>query len=598
MLRLRLYIGMLPVAGLLIAICLYSVYNYKKLNDRLEALQTVHYTTVSEIERLLSSTAQIGRAIRLNQFDKNESAQEIYQENRSVLSEWKPSPDSSNPREFDLAELVAQLEALAIDQFADEVDLQEVDQLIPLLAAIEDNGRAAIADRNATILAINQSFQEQARTHYYVVLGGILLGIGLMAWAAYSLSQRILTPIDSLAQFASRLADDDWETDFKPSSKDEISGLEEAFLEMAQRIRLYKRETDKKILRTRRRMEECFSNLPYPVFFINSKRDIVYRNPSAKELIDELDWQSSFPPSINARIERVFGTGEEMVTTEFDETITFKVDNHPQHYLPTVLRIDSEDTEEIECALILQDITQLRLSDELKSDMVATISHEIKTPVTGANMALHLLLEQGIGSLNEDQREMLETATEDLRRLQRLLEHLLQIARLERKSPSLNTTPVRPARIVQTAIEAHAHHAASQSITLRAQVEANLPQVLADPNMIDVALSNFISNAIKYGGANSRIDIYARLGRDDQVQIGVLDEGPGIPDEDVDKVFEKFYRSSKHDSVKGIGLGLSICKDIVAAHGGSVGCRNRPSKGAEMFFSLPKHESDASRPSS
>jgi len=599
MLRSRLYIGMLPVAGLLIAICLYSVYSYSILVNQLEELQTKHYAAISQIDQLLLATSQAERAIRLRYSGDNDLADRVHNRSQDVIKAWldeRPSipKESLDPPEEALTLLLINLENVTRNIFTSRPTIPDEDIGI-LLERIEEVAIRSIASHNDIIIGINARFQRQSRAHFYIVLGGIIASLFLMGGVAYFLSQRILKPIDALASSANKLADNDWETDYKPTSKDEIANLETAFFEMSQRIKEFKRDTGKQIARTRQRMEECLNNLPHPVLFINANRSIVYQNPIAEQITKKLEWHKSIPKSLSSRVETVFGTGEEMLPTDFEETVSFKIENAQHHFLPIVVRIDREDVKDIECALILQDVTNLRLSDELKSDLVATVSHEIKTPVTSATMALHLLQEENLGQLNVDQKEMIDTAVSDLSRLRRLLDHMLQIARLEKHIPKLNTLPISPSHIVQTAMETHAQVAERKKLDLNAQTVANLPDVLVDPNMIVVALSNFISNAIKYGGTGSHITIYSDANRDGFVRFGVLDEGPGIPEEDADRIFDKFYRSSRTRSAEGVGLGLSICKDIVAAHGGEIGCSNRSNGGSDFHFFLPVQDSKTSK---
>jgi len=569
---------------------MYSLYNYKVLNTRLEELQDKHYTAIAEIDKLLLATSQTERAISLYRSEQVELAETIRQRSQNVLNRWTQAPVPSDPTkpEKDLSLLVLNLENFTTAVFDPEIAVSS-HPLAKLLEQIEETAINAIVVRHDIISNINHKIRIRARIHFYVVLSGIIASVMLMALVAYLLSQRILAPIDALTEAASRLGDDDWDTNYTPSRKDEIGKLETTFIETAKQIREYKRITNKKIVQTRLRMQICFNNLPYPIFFINAQRTIFYKNPTAADIIDKLEWNKALPPSLLPRVDSVFGTGEEMLPTNFEETVTFKVNNVEQHFLPIIVRIDSGNTNDIECALVLQEVTKLRLSDDLKSDLVATISHEIKTPVTSATMALHLLLEKSLGELNEDQEDMIQTAADDLKRLRRLLDHMLQIARLEKNSPQLNREIIQPSFIVQEALESHAHLARNKNLTLTAEVESSLPEVLVDPKLIGIALANFVSNALKYSNVDTNVSIYTSLNDNQHVVFGVRDQGPGIPNEDTEKVFEKFYRSSRTSMSDGIGFGLSISKDIVIAHEGTIGCANLSEGGTDFHFTLPVH---------
>jgi len=592
MLRSRLYFGMFPAAGVLIAVCLYSIFNYELLSKQLVKLQTEQFNAISKIEQLLLATSQVDRAVGLRREGDEELSQRVFQRGHDYIENWLKEQEGSgsdeqSKTELELFQLVRNLENSTNAAFDSNTALP-AEQLELLLERIENAALASITAHKERIIGINRSLQNQSSNHFYVVMVGIVLSVVLMGFVSYYMSQRILKPIEALKASANELANNEWETDYKPTRKDEIGELEVAFVDMANRLREYKRVTSEELLRTQRRMEECLSNFPHPVLFLNAQRKFVYRNPSATHLLDALDCKAgSLPPTLESRVETVFGTGEDVYSTDFEETIQFKIDNEELHFLPIVVRIDSEELDQIECALILQDVTHLRLSDELKSDLVATLSHEIKTPVTSATMALHLLLEKNLGGLNPDQEEMIQTASDDLKRLQRLLDHMLQIARLDRLNPTLDTQPTSVMEIVENAVEPHLQIAEAKDVKISQLVEPNLPPVHVDPKLIQIALSNFVSNAIKYSEASSEITVYSRPAGADMVRFGVIDDGPGIPEGDIGKVFDKFYRSSCSTSKEGIGLGLSICKDIVNAHKGIVSCANRESGGTEFYFQLP-----------
>ncbi len=592
MLRSRLYFGMFPAAGVLIAICLYSIFNYEILSNQLIERQRERFNAISKIEKLLIATSQVDRAMHLRQEGDDAFSKRVFQRGHEFIKSWIQEQydlenDSRSPTESELFQLVQNLEGSTQSAFASLAEIPE-GQLELLVERIETTALGSIAVHNEAIATINEQLQQRSSTHFYVVMIGIIVSVILMGFVSYFMSQRILKPIEALTHSANRLAGDEWETDYQPTRSDEIGELEVAFVDMAQRLREYKRITSNQLVRTRRRMEECFSNFPHPILFINAQRKFVYRNPSATYLIDSIGApKGELHPSIASRVEKVFGTGEEVYSKDFEETISFKVDNQELYFLPIVVRIDNDDLDQIECALILQDVTNLRLSDELKSDLVATLSHEIKTPVTSAGMALHLLLEKNLGGLTQDQEDMIQTAADDLQRLQRLLDHMLQIARLDRSNPTLDTELHFPKTIIENAIEPHFQIAETKEIRVQQQLEKDLPQVFVDPKLVHIALSNFISNAIKYSEPGTEITVYARRAGEKMIRFGVLDVGPGVPEEDIGRIFDKFYRSSRTPSTDGVGLGLSICKDIVDAHKGLVGCLNRSKGGTDFYFQLP-----------
>lgn len=589
MLRSRIYIGMLPIVGILTLICIYFVFNQKRQNDRIEELQNVHYATTLELDNILLTVAEIERVLSSKEKSDPELLQPVYDSKQAILNKWILDDTISASKAQSLKSLLKDFLS-ATDGYLSKTD---VSQSSPLAKAFRESAEKIEVEalnirnlHNSRIADINEEFETQANIQYYIIIIGIVLSVITVGLMAYLLSQRILAPIDSLTEAATKMVDNDWETDYQPTSKDEIKALEIAFVEMARKIREYKKFTSRQMVQIRRRMEACFDRLPHPVLFVDRSHKLIYLNPAGSRLTQAMGELDSFPPRLKESIQNVFSTGKNILPTEFKETIGIKIENEEEYFLPIVIRIDGEDEDYVECALILQNVTSLRLSDELKSDMVATVSHEIKTPVTSANMAIHLLLEEGLGTLNEDQSDLLETAKSDLNRLQRILDHLLEIARLEHKT-SVAKTPLDPKDIIKRVLEAHAMSAQEKQITLKSTFEDNLPTIQADAKAVEVALSNYTSNALKFSQHGSAIELYA-VTIDSFLRLGVRDHGPGIPEGEREKIFDKFYRSSGQRSSSGVGLGLSIVKEIALSHHGFVGCDAVEPTGCDFWISFPR----------
>jgi two-component system, NtrC family, sensor histidine kinase KinB len=588
-LRSRLYISMLPVVGILTLVGIYFIYNQNNQLNRLDELQSKHYNTSSEIERLLSAVSQIERIAGIRDNPESELINWIHSTSKDTIAKWLETVDQSPAAsdDFEEATIITQVqEFVRMSDLFFAGDKKISQQTIVLMAeSIGDAALNTIALHNHRIIEINEAFRKQNETQFYVVVAGIVASVLAIGLIAFVMSRKILEPIDSLTQAAINLSNQDWETDFKPTSKDEIGSLEIAFVEMAERIREYKRITSRKMIQVRRRMEACFDRLPHPVLFVDANHRLIYKNPAGARLTNALGDVDAFPPRLQDSIKNVFTTGEHILPTEFDETISIKTENEEEFYLPIVIRIDNESADLVECALLLQNVTALRLSDDLKSDLVATVSHELKTPVTSANMALLLVLERSLGELNEDQVDMLETARSDLERLQRILNHLLQIARIE-NTDSLTYQEFPIELLFQHVRDAHRMSAKQSSIEVRISCDDAPLRISADQEALEVALSNFLSNAIKYSPEGSSVELYA-LKKENKIRLGVIDEGRGLQEGDTNKVFEKFYRSSTRRQISGAGLGLSIVKEIALAHNGTVGYTKQDSRGADFWLEIP-----------
>jgi two-component system phosphate regulon sensor histidine kinase PhoR len=236
--------------------------------------------------------------------------------------------------------------------------------------------------------------------------------------------------------------------------------------------------------------------------------------------------------------------------------------------------------------LVLHDITDLRRADQIRRDFVANVSHELRTPLTAIRGYVEALSE---GDTNaEDRRRFLEIVARHTFRMERLVKDLLRLARLDAGQETLELIACDLRHLVQGVVADVAPIAEARAQRLETVFAADLTAVRGDPSKLHDALRNLVANAINYSPERSTIRVdAARV--DQRVVISVSDEGPGIPVEDLSRVFERFYRvdKSRARDPGGTGLGLAIVKHLVGLHGGDVRAENRREGGARFTITLP-----------
>lgn len=242
---------------------------------------------------------------------------------------------------------------------------------------------------------------------------------------------------------------------------------------------------------------------------------------------------------------------------------------------------------------VLHDITRQKRLEAVRKDFVANVSHELRTPLSVIKGYVETLVDAHDTMPPADRERFLKTIQRHSERLNSLLEDLLALSRLESAQPGLARERVEPGPLLATALEDFRARPAAAGHRLSLEVDPAAPPVLADPLKLGQVLDNLVSNAFKYTPRGSRIDVLARPGAADTVEFVVRDDGPGIPEEDVPHIFERFYRVDKGRSREkgGTGLGLSIVKHIVQLHGGKVWVESRLGAGTAFHFTLPRHAS-------
>jgi signal transduction histidine kinase len=241
--------------------------------------------------------------------------------------------------------------------------------------------------------------------------------------------------------------------------------------------------------------------------------------------------------------------------------------------------------------VVLHDVTKFRLVDQLKSDMVATVSHELKTPLTSVQMAIHLLLEEAVGPLEPKQVELLLAARQDAERLLSMVSDLLDLTRIEQGKVQLDLHPVAASDLVNDAVLHFEARARDADIALSGRAAPGLPPVLVDRGRIEHVFDNLLSNALAYAGRGGSIRVSAEADGA-SVRFEVEDTGVGIAPEYLPKLFERFYRAPGSKS-GGAGLGLSIAREIVEGHGGRIEARSEPGRGTTFIVRLPSAPAEA-----
>jgi two-component system, OmpR family, phosphate regulon sensor histidine kinase PhoR len=236
--------------------------------------------------------------------------------------------------------------------------------------------------------------------------------------------------------------------------------------------------------------------------------------------------------------------------------------------------------------LVFHDLTRLKQLERTREEFVANVSHELRTPLSLIKGYVETLL-AGARDNPEVADRFLKIIERNTERLDLLIQDLLTISALESGRIKLNPQPVKLRPIVEKVFADLKSRADGKNSVLKNE----LPDLtaIADENRLEQVLANLVDNAIKYGRVNGCITIGGRAAEDSHVEIFVSDDGPGIPAESLDRVFERFYRVDKARSREqgGTGLGLSIVKHIVQNHGGKVWVKSEPGKGATFFFTLP-----------
>ena len=594
MLRTRLYLGLLPLLLLFIGVCAAATLLYRDLAQALDKNLTANYRAMIGCYEMREAATLMAGALSTAQRGDIITARQTYAEQRARFQRYfmeqslASAGTSRMPMLEKLDDAFTQLDELAREPLDSGGDatlaaLRETEaSLFRTLKAVESLAQHDYDD-------VRQSAEKSARIArasinflFAAMVGAILLSLYL----SYRLAKSLLHPIRLLTASASALGEGKLDHDVPATSKDELGDLARTFNIMASKLRAYRDAMNDRVIRSRRTMEATLTSTPDPLFVIGRDGRHEVRNPAAETLAAAPDWQSGLPAALAEPLNQVMTTGAHYLPTGYDHVVSLRVGREERHYLPRILAIGDDLTGFGGAAVILQDVTKFRLLDDLKENLVSTVSHELKTPLTSLRMAVYLLLEKNFGPLTEKQTDLLETARDDADRLLRLLNDLLDLSRLESGVSSLHRREVPVRELLDTmAGEMKAITQAARQV-INVSVDPSLSVVCIDVERSRHVFINLLANASKYSGDGTTITLYAEPAADGFIRFGVRDQGPGIPEESVPSIFEKFYRVPGQEK-KGAGLGLTIAREIVVAHGGSIACASRLGEGSDFYFLLP-----------
>ncbi len=459
--------------------------------------------------------------------------------------------------------------------------------LLPRSQAFRDTAQRILELNLKNMVATDgQAHRKAVHTRNIMLLllsSGILVALGVIV----SMGPNIWGPITRLTQSVSEIQKGNLDLVVKATSRDEIGQLAEAFNKMTATLREVRRSDRAQLLRTQKSTLLALNSLRDAVAICDLGGKIELANEVARRLFG-LNPEATLTEVGNEKLIHLFekATQEErpILPKGYDTAIQIFLEEEEHFFLPEAIPIFDEERHLMGVTLMLAEVTRLRRLDEVKNGLISTVSHELKTPLTSVRLGVHLLLSEKIGPLSVKQAEVLEAARQDSDRLYRVIEDLLDISRIESGSAEMQLETVNVEALILQVTEKVRPAFKDHGIALTLEVPSEAPAVLADPQRLPLVFDNLLSNALKYTPRGGMVRVSART-TEGMVQFLVEDTGIGIAPEYLPRLFEKFFRVPGQDQVDS-GLGLTIAKEIVVAHGGRIEVASEPKKGTKFTFTV------------
>jgi signal transduction histidine kinase len=460
-------------------------------------------------------------------------------------------------------------------------------RLLPQSQAIREAAQKIIdANLNNMVAADGQAQLRVAQTRKAMIF---LLFIAMAMGAGFTVlaGPAILKPINSLTRSVREIQKGNLDLVVNIHSQDEIGQLGEAFNQMATSLRELRRSDRAHLLRTQHSTQLALDSLSDAVAICTCEGKIDLANDAAQRLFGLMP-ESTVDEAGNEKITQMFirvcQEERSFQPRGYDAAIQIFMEEEEHFFLPQAIPIFDQPRQLVGVTLMLTDVTRLRRLDEVKTGLISTVSHELKTPLTSIRLAIHVLLNEKLGPLSPQQMEILAAARQDSDRLYRVIEDLLDISRIESEGAGIQLEPVNVEDLLLQVTDKVRSAFRDQKIKLHLDVAADVPQVLIDPTRFQLVFDNLLNNALKYTASGGEVSIAARS-EDGMVRFAVQDTGIGIAPEHLTRIFEKFFRVPGQDHI-GSGLGLTIAKEIVEAHHGNITVGSQPGTGTTFTFSV------------
>ena len=569
--KLSLGIGLLFAMIALLTI-LSNVFIYRLAGDS-ENILTDNYNSVDYGRQMI---------IALNQGITNPEAQRDFKSNLT-----KQQANITEIGERDMTEkLVSDFDSLyhslSDSTLHHEVQKDITDIMLLNMQAIQRKSKVAKTTADSAILWVS-------------IAGTLCFLIALTM--LFNLPGNVGNPIKELTTSIKEIADQNYSQRVHFEKHNEFGELASAFNTMAEKLEEYKAGNLEKLMMEKKRIDTLINNMNDPVIGLDENERVLFMNNVALKItglnnegiigkpVQDIAMKNDL---IRTLVQDLFDKENEPKQIQ-PEPLKIYADNKESYFEKEIIPIKIIPTGEkkekkIGNVILLQNITPYKELEFAKTSFIATISHELKTPISSIKMSLKLLENKQVGELNREQQNLLESIEEDAGRLLKITGELLNMTQVESGIIQMNLIPAHAKEIVENAVNANKLAAEQKQIKLNITFADNLPKLLADNEKTTWVLTNLISNAICYSYDDSVININVAA-EHEKIKFSVTDSGQGISPQYLDKIFDRYFRIPGTKK-EGTGLGLSISKEFIEAQGGTITVKSNFGEGSIFSITL------------
>ncbi|MCG3156902.1 MAG: Adaptive-response sensory-kinase SasA [bacterium] len=633
-LRYKIALGYVVLLAIILITSVFAVHDFSQLSTSVGGILKQNYENVLAAENMLKAlenqeNAQLAMLIQsgdstlvvynterseersLVVYNANrspESALSVFNANRDEFLQWfeKINLAVTQPAEHTLLENII----LAYRRFlADSDSLHRMVQERRAYARVRNFQRTEIQPVTQkirrdceTVLKINQdaisSMDRRAKDitsqATQVVIVALFIAILLSILGSIQFTASILKPLKQLTQTVRRIGEGHLNQKIDIQTDDEIGELSREFNKMTERLRSYEELNIHQLIAEKKKSETIVESIADPIIVTDGNNAILLMNEAAAAMIgvagEKAQGRALHLLQHNELLARFlhFEAGHEQQAADGETLLAVARDGKTFYYRPRQTKITDQQGQLQGVVTLLQDVTRFKNLDQMKSEFMATVSHEFRTPLTAINMTIDILSQEVLGKINQRQRELLNAAKDDCERLKKLVRELLDLLRLESGRYQIKSESLNLQSLLDHALRPLRLQFEEKEVALEVALAPALPEVPGDQEKLSWVINNLVSNALRYTPSHGKVTISAERSNG-VIQVSVADTGRGIPADALETIFEKFVQVKEpSDATPGsVGLGLAIAKEVVEAHGGRIWVESEVGRGSRFNFTIP-----------
>ena len=594
------YVG-LALLALLVGLA--GVWNLFRIEQSVDNLMTANYKSIDAVSHMMESIERQDSGMLICLSVSMDKGLEIFTDNGDEFLRWF-TIERGNVTELGELDVIDRLERnysqyqLMIFMLRDKMDEGMAtaqsyysNEVLPRLESIKNDCRQLVLINEQAMFRSKKNTADSAKQSMMALLIISLAAVMGGYFIARYFILLFLNPIKKLSDSIIRVREGDLNQQVQVRANDEAGKLAAEFNSMTRRLLDYEQSSVGMLMAEKQKSLAIVRSISDPLLVLDAGWRILLVNDACGrffnldgEAVEGRHFLEAIPDGgLFQEIERL------AAAQNTAESKIIRIQKEEEYYFNlAVTRVDDPDSRLSGIIVALQNVTGLKEIERVKTDFLAAISHEFKTPLTSIMMAASILQENGMGPLNPEQAETVDTIRADGERLLGLVNDLLELMKIESGRQVYEIGPCDLNAITAAAFGEFSDTAHRQGVRLYNALEDGLPPAMADASKIGWVMNNLIGNALKYTGSGDTVTLSARF---DSlfVTVSVKDTGVGIPEEDQERIFDKFVQV-KHGGIEvsGTGLGLSVSREIIRSMGGDISVKSRVGEGSEFTFTLPR----------